>query len=1186
MDLTNEIIGGKYDLKARLGGGGTASVWLAQRIGTKDRFAIKVIPSDVGQAQRLIQVEADMLRTLSHDHIVRFIDDGQDEAKGIVYLVLEYVDGTSIRDHVLGGAPSSAAILALFQQTLDAINHAHAKGIVHRDIKPDNIFVMTEDRPCVKVLDFGIAGIATTVAPQHTIQSFYTPLFAAPEQIRRSGVGRASDVYSTALLFLYLLAGEEAQDEMLRNESKVGLYEPARAALGDGEAAQALLDLFVETVEAETPDDRPALHQLQLRVREAQDEIAERITLPLYVIERLQTAIAEQEGYGREPGRVAQYVREALMAGNGRAFVSLQPPREGRDGGKDTISIGNGASGKVFVGHDGGDGYIFLKHEDSEPEVALQRLAKHGLRCVLDPQVAEVKSALHFDPQTVGDFIAELRQLYADGHQEYKEDQEQKNNQTFQQWERLVNLKKEILEDEKLPDLRYDKVEHDDQENVLRVHLARPVEESEFEVIETSTYPVTITVQDERAGRSYQASIGSIVGKKSKDGNVTEVEIGLSESVGRRLIDAIAQIGKVQTDLKAQEVVLGRERRAINDARFGRSQNPNLFHVLANPAKASPIQPVRVDEFHNERLDEAQREAVELALGTESLFLIQGPPGTGKTSVITEIVLQILQRHPSHRILITSQSNIAVDNVLEKVAAAREDLKVVRFGDAEKVDPSAHAFLLKPAVKGWQQGIAERAGDHWSEYAGGHGELVAGAEKVKDLQAVGALDQERNRLGEVILEKTERLNQPYNPSQHGAFESLSVELGTLLGERGGLEEELLAAIQAFAEKYDAQPPNGVLREWLDAEASQIKAVLGEENQNYDQFMERQGLLQEWLERLKLYHQDLGALFLERVNVAGATCIKVGSRDFRNLTFDWVIVDEAGRATPAETLVPAVKGRRVVLVGDHQQLPPVVDSELAKRAGGENGDWRKEDLEESLFEHLYKSLPLSNKRTLTNQYRMHPSIGNLVSKLFYEGEISSERVDAAEKAHGLDLPFESRPVVWVTTSETKPIHKAFHRKRGYSFYNTFEAGVVRDLLSHLQRAAAAADVRKEVGVITAYASQRSTLEGAVRPRDTSRWSHLDIVIHTVDGFQGKDRDIVIYNLVRSDKDLKLGFTSDYRRLNVALSRAKELLFVIGNDWMAHRGRVPRGADNPFRPLIEQIQQSDEYVRIPSQEIQIR
>lgn len=356
--------------------------------------------------------------------------------------------------------------------------------------------------------------------------------------------------------------------------------------------------------------------------------------------------------------------------------------------------------------------------------------------------------------------------------------------------------------------------------------------------------------------------------------------------------------------------------------------------------------------------------------------------------------------------------------------------------------------------------------------------------------------------------------------------------------------------------------------------------MGENNQNHERFLKLQKLKEEWNQQLKRKQIDLVPIFLDGVNVVGATCL--GIANLKDIKFDWVIVDEAGRSTGPETFVPMSRGKKVILVGDHKQLPPIIDRELQNRVLDDR-DIEKEALEISLFEYLYEKLPKSNKITLNYQYRMHPDIGNLVSDLFYQEEkVSSDRISPNDKQHLLNQ-FDKN-IYWISTSDVP--EKSKEREIGTSYSNSYEAYLIKEILDKIQRDCESNKFLKEVGIITGYSSQISILEAIIASRDKNIWKNIDIKIHTVDAFQGGECDIIIYDLVRSNKQKKLGFTSDYRRLNVALSRAKQLLIIVGDDEMAYEGRTPNGLLNPFKPLIEYIdthssssvrQVSSEYIK---------
>ena len=160
------------------------------------------------------------------------------------------------------------------------------------------------------------------------------------------------------------------------------------------------------------------------------------------------------------------------------------------------------------------------------------------------------------------------------------------------------------------------------------------------------------------------------------------------------------------------------------------------------------------------------------------------------------------------------------------------------------------------------------------------------------------------------------------------------------------------------------------------------------------------------------------------------------------------------------------------------------------------------------------------------------------------------------------------IYWVSTSDV-PSEKSKEKNSGKSYSNRYEADIIKAILDKIQQDYELSNLSKSVGVIAGYGSQISVLEAAIAPKDKNFWKNLDIEIHTVDAFQGGECDIIKYDLVRSNRQKKLGFTSDYRRLNVALSRAKQLLIIVGNDVMAYEGRTPKGVNNPFQPLIEYI-----------------
>jgi hypothetical protein len=187
------------------------------------------------------------------------------------------------------------------------------------------------------------------------------------------------------------------------------------------------------------------------------------------------------------------------------------------------------------------------------------------------------------------------------------------------------------------------------------------------------------------------------------------------------------------------------------------------------------------------------------------------------------------------------------------------------------------------------------------------------------------------------------------------------------------------------------------------------------------------------------------------------------------------------------------------------------------------------------------------------------IGKLVSECFYDGVLTSARGSEPDfRAIGLAL---DAPVTWASTSAVKD---HVEKRIGTSFCNHGEIYVIERLLKRLQWAAEKSDEALRVGVIAAYQAQTDRLRRNIRPGD-SAWSHLAIDVHPVDSFQGQERDLIIYSVVRSNSEGNLGFLRSDRRLNVALSRGREALIIVGDATFCDKisGR------NPLRRVLEHI-----------------
>ncbi|MBE1555627.1 AAA domain-containing protein [Sporosarcina limicola] len=328
------------------------------------------------------------------------------------------------------------------------------------------------------------------------------------------------------------------------------------------------------------------------------------------------------------------------------------------------------------------------------------------------------------------------------------------------------------------------------------------------------------------------------------------------------------------------------------------------------------------------------------------------------------------------------------------------------------------------------------------------------------------------------------------------------------------------------------------------------------------------LQQEWLSLLteaNAYDLDeIRKLYVRHANVIGTTCVASARRDFMEEypTFDVVIIDEVSKATPPELLLPMLKGKKIILVGDHHQLPPLVGQEtieefLDEIDSQEEKNELKKLLKESLFERLFRTLPKQNKTMLGIQYRMHESIMETITP-FYENGLQCGLTDSdAARDHLIESRYVQRNnhLLWFDMPNELDYFED-KVKGGTSRFNQAELTMIQNLLLDLEGATEQAkrdgrlvpDAKKSVGVISFYGEQVKRIDRLIQQDLMPQ--HLHCRTGSVDKFQGMEMDVIILSFVRNhqDKGGDIGFAKDYRRLNVALSRARELLIIVGSSDM--------------------------------------
>ncbi len=293
-----------------------------------------------------------------------------------------------------------------------------------------------------------------------------------------------------------------------------------------------------------------------------------------------------------------------------------------------------------------------------------------------------------------------------------------------------------------------------------------------------------------------------------------------------------------------------------------------------------------------------------------------------------------------------------------------------------------------------------------------------------------------------------------------------------------------------------------------------------------------GAKQEWRREARQLKAD--ARLLERQAIdhvldgADVICSTTSIDDavLGDRTFDWVVIDEACQCTESASWLPVLRGRRILLAGDHCQLPPTVISPIAAREG----------YARSMLERLVDTHGATITRQLEVQYRMHEAIMNFSSAQFYNASLAA---DASVRTHLLaDLPevapsvLTTEPVTYIDTAGAN--YDEEEEPDGSSRRNPAEG---RLALKKVQQLRDAGIPPGDIAVIAPYAAQVRWLREHAPDRD--------VEIDTVDGFQGREKEAVVISLVRSNATGEVGFLADTRRMNVVLTRARRKLIVIGD-----------------------------------------
>ena len=1093
-----------YSVTVQAQGEDGTTFWVKWIRGVQDsEDRVKVFQSRLRKYQRA-----------KHRALPELVEHGWDKEQKALAMVYALVDGRPLEERIV--ELKAVDVLAGLKDVGECLAALHAEyGLAHGDLHPGNILIAGSGQ--FHVVDLGLAQLTHTLSQEASLQIFAAG-FAAPEKLEHGsspGFPYQADVYSFGKVVAW--AGE-------------------RKAIAWSAEANSFIDRMLAKVPADRPQWSALVDGMALFERSMSREVIKLSFLNATDRERVLPHI-QQDGLWMRP-----WTNQTALVLNAVVAEFLFEGAHWRRGIQGAWELALPQAQQRVKSKEGG--YKKL------PASYGYEVQGDGPWADLGPLLLKWKAE---------------REAYA-----RFEEQRKKVREDLRFYEGLMREELRVLNDKALKG-KFKRIDRRGPD--LHVHLGP-----------SQTFSPGRTQQWLKEKQQEGGRVPFVV---SRDGNAKDREGNLEgdgyprhydEANGLLVIRdwrgvegrAMPSSGFLLEDVSMQETVYKRQLQAIQKARELKVQNPDLVHALLTPDKLVPKaldlndHPLKAKQLDPARKPFSyslnQRQAILRALHRKPLSLIQGPPGTGKTTVITEVVLQYLDAHPGAKVLITSQSNLAVDQVLDKVAKVKQ---VVRLqGEKSDISPAMRKLTPQNVLDGWRQAVLSRVGTAHQN------EEQALLDELKRAHPMA------ESIANVIL------------SAKWSKQSIT-DIERIAARTKGLEP-----LREIRDQEDA------FRKFAAATKFDLKRIT-----DLRKLMERWRSVIKGLDAKSSIRQRL----LDSVQVIGATCNHIASNSYRDLDldFDMVIMDESGRATVAEAMVPIVMANHLVLVGDHRQLPPMLTStdevkewvklqnktmndSLERVAQNGSDDYLEE---RSLFEQVTTGLKEVAKEEMLTQLtecrRMSEAQVELTSKWFYEAT-GDEPIECAGRTPEKELDTAIKvpsSILFIDIGRMVD-----NGQVGSSKVNERTRQVVMDILERLDRHA---EPMKQytVGVITCYKAQKdayANLFGKLakdKLANVRKWDREEEKFRcdVVDRFQGHECDIIILDLVSSGARMGLGFMSSPNRMNVALSRQKRLLVIVGDYQGTINAKPGRNTRGEKAPLQEYLGGLDPAWIIPAEQI---
>lgn len=1124
-----ETLNNRYFLTETVRRGAQATVTRAFDSKTAKIVAVKRVPfgPDDARAQEAFQREAKILQAVTHDNIVTLIDVDRDE-EGNWFLVLEWVED-NLEDVINREGPIPWGIFwdRTGEPLINAICLAQQKRIAHRDIKPKNVLVTEAGVP--KLADYGIGkltdyGGAWSAVSGVTFRFDHTPGYtpAIPDDEKYI---YSRDCFSFAALAISCIAGRT-----INNDADI-------ATVLQEANLPSFIRPIVERCLSTDPSQRPPMASILREEISRAMSAAESDGLgPAVLHLTLGTSVSIH--LANCLGVEGQAAIERFVADELSEVCSIQVKPESETEHNKKINLLGGAwfFEGTLAGRTSASVYITRANEVGSSLAANMR--DEGLSRKVQILFTQPK-----DPELAG---RKLELLLVEAEAVRREKEEEQQAKTTQ---RILRIWRGFLRD---------RADLESKRGSALRYVDRQIK-GERVIFTTEIAAGEDVVGQERLVQSGSGRVGGRVAFTSFNQVVMDVTFGNVLDLPRR--------GDLAMNTIAAQKALSHQTQALDAVVYDRAVSERLKAVILEPKSALPANSVTGLIPTDEELDEEKKLVLSRALGVQDILAVEGPPGTGKTKLISEIVVQWLRLNPGHRILLSSQTHIALDNVLERVAAMDSSIDLVRIGrsDEPKISDASKQLLLEKRVEAWIIKAKQDSETEMTRWADLHGidqaTVKTGMSVEKLIQLLRRREEIKNSIDEMLSQRQSFENDLAN--EPVGEEEAEEETTQIDSEVGALRTELKEVIEQERQLREAmRTMGGYASELADSDDHVELTDWALHFLNSDPKIEacraRLTMLEEWHLRVGR-SSDFNAAVLSSAQVIAGTCVGVaGVKGMEEVAYDLCIIDEASKATPTEALVPMVRSRKWILVGDPKQLPPFFESigdDLLAQF-----DFR--EIKATLLDRMLDKddgLPKECRAELRNQYRMIKPIGDLISHCFYEGRLSSPI-----SSHGLKLAAAfPMPVTWFSTHAQDDRGE---QSVGQTFSNPGEVRQIRILLQRLQFIAKAQKRKITVAVISGYTAQVQMLS-EMESQGVAEWSDLQVTCNTVDAFQGRQADVCIYSVVRSNSRKELGFLKEQPRLNVALSRGKSALLIVGDQLFCRSA----GGKNPFKGVIDYIEQ---------------